>query len=357
MRSYLNASLFMALTLSLILVFSGCSGGEVTLNGRGASFPNQLYSLWFHEFHNEHRVRINYAPDGSGAGITSIIDGTVNFGASDALMTTEQLDRAFAKNGEILTIPLIAGAVAVVYNLPGIVTGELNLSGQVIADIYLGKISKWNDVAIASLNPGLVLPDKDITVVCRADSSGTTNIFTNYLSKASSEFSERIGTKKMPNWPLANKLGGAGNAGVAKMVKEEAYRIGYVELAYAVSEKIPVAKVMNSSGKFIMPSTYSASVATEGVALPDDMRIMITNSSEPEAYPIVGYTWIIVYANQKNELKGKALVDFLWWAAHDGQNYCEELYYVKLSPSALEKVEALIKSIKYKGEPIYQDNR
>lgn len=242
------------------------------------------------------------------------------------------------------------GPVAVIYNVPGISGGQLKLSGLLLADIYLKKITRWNDPKITALNPELQLPDTDIAVVHRSDGSGTTYIFTNYLSKVSSEWSTRVGNATAVNWPVG--IGGQGNAGVAGQVQQLPNSIGYVELAYAVQNKLAWAKLQNVSGTYMEPSLASASKAAEGVALPDDMKIMMTNSSNPDAYPIVGFTWILVYVNQTDKAIGTTLVKMLWWAIHDGQQYNEALSYPRLPAAAVTKAENEILSIKYQGQPL-----
>jgi phosphate transport system substrate-binding protein len=330
-----------------------------TLNGAGATFPQPLYSQWFTEYATLTGVKINYQGVGSGAGITAITNGTVDFGASDALLTDAQLAAAQAAYGTLVTIPMTADAACMVYNLQGISAGQLKLTGDVIANIYLGNITKWNDPAITALNPGLNLPNTTITTVHRSDGSGTTNIFTNYLSKVSPAWVTAIGGVGYGTaitWPTDAKgtgVGAAQNAGVAGAVQNTPNSIGYVGLAYAIQNNLAYAQVKNSSGNYITPSVASATAAANGVTLPDDMRIMITNSSDPTAYPITGFTWILVYQNQTDQAKGKAIVNFLWWAIHDGQKDNPSLYYVQLSPAAVAKAEVLVKSIQYQGKSIY----
>ena len=323
-----------------------------SLNGAGATFPQPLYNQWFAEYATLTGVKINYQGVGSGAGITAITNGTVDFGASDGIMTQAQIDAAQAAYGTILTIPMTAGAEAIVYNIPGITTGQLKLTPEVLAAIYLGTITKWNDGSITSLNPTLTLPNAAIATVHRSDSSGTTNIFTNYLDKVSPQWHTQVGTANSVNWP--NGIGGSGNAGVAGSVQQTPNSIGYVELAYAIQNSLPYAQLKNASGAYILPSVASATAAANGVTLPDDMRIMITNSADPAAYPIVGFTWLLVYVNQTDQAKGTALVNILWWATHAGQADCAGLNYAQLSSVAVTKAENLIKSIKYQGQVIYK---
>jgi phosphate transport system substrate-binding protein len=330
-----------------------------SLTGAGATFPQPLYSQWFSEYATLTGVKINYNGVGSGAGITAITNGTVDFGASDALLTDAQLAAAQAAYGTLVTIPMTADAASIIYNLSGIGTGQLKLTGDVIASIYLGTITKWNDPAIVALNPTLNLPNATITTVHRSDGSGTTNIFTNYLAKVSTAWVTAIGGTGYSTtitWPTDAKgtgVGASGSAGVAGAVQNTPNSIGYVGIGYAIPNNIAFAQVKNASGAFITPSVASATAAANGFTLPDDMRIMITNSSDPGAYPITGFTWLLVYANQTDQAKGKAIVNFLWWAIHTGQADNPALYYVQLSPAAVAKAEVLIKSIKYQGTSLY----
>jgi phosphate transport system substrate-binding protein len=245
---------------------------------------------------------------------------------------------------------MTSGAVAVIYNIADITSGKLMLSGDLLANIYLKKISKWNDPAIAALNSGLKLPDAPIAVVYRSDGSGTTYIFTNYLSKISPEWKDKVGNANSVKW--VGDIGGEKSAGVAGQVQQIPNSIGYVELAYALQSKLAVAKLKNAAGNFIEPSLAATTVAAEGVTLPDDMKVMLTNSSNPNAYPIVGFTWILVYVNQPDKAKGEALVKMLWWAIHDGQKYTEALSYASLASAAVTKAENAILLIKYQGKPL-----
>jgi phosphate transport system substrate-binding protein len=322
----------------------------VNLNGAGATFPAPLYTKWFDEYYKITGAKINYQAIGSGGGITQITEGTVDFGATDGIMTADQLTKAEATRGPILHIPMTSGPVVVVYNVPGISTGQIKLAGDVVADIYLKKITKWNDSRITALNSGLSLPDAAIGVVYRSDGSGTTNIFTNYLAKVSNEWSTQIGTANSVKFP--GDIGGQGNAGVAGQVQQVPNTIGYVELAYALQNKIAFAQLKNLSGAYITPSMASASKSAEGVTLPDDMKIMITDSSNPDAYSIVGFTWILAYVNQTDKAKGESLVKLLWWAIHDGQKLNEALNYPSLPGSAVTKAENQTKSINYQGKSL-----
>jgi phosphate transport system substrate-binding protein len=348
-----------AAILVAAIALAGCSAPSsgpatpaksINLTGAGATFPAPLYTKWFDEYNKLTGVKVNYQPIGSGGGISQITEGTVDFGASDGIMTEAQVAKAEQKGGPILHVPMTSGAVAVIYNLAGIGPGQLKLTGDVLADIYLKKITKWNDSAIASLNPDLKLPDAPIAVVFRSDGSGTTYIFTNYLSKISQDWSSRVGNATSVKWP--GDIGGQGNAGVAGQVQQIPNSIGYVELAYAEQNKLAWAKLKNAAGNFIEPSPEATTRAAEGVSLPDDMKVMLTNSANPEAYPIVGFTWILVYVNQKDKDKGEALTKMLWWAIHDGQQFTGPLTYASLAAPAVLKAENAILSIKYQGQPL-----
>lgn len=324
--------------------------GVIRLNGAGATFPFPLYSRWFDEYAKVAGTQANYQSIGSGGGIRQITEGTVDFGASDGIMTDEQVAAAQRAYGPILHIPTSLGAVAVVYNLPGIAAGKLKLTPDTLADIYLKRITKWNDPRIAQANPGLSLPNTSIAVVHRSDGSGTTYIFTNYLSKVSPEWKDKVGNATAVNWP--GDIGGQGNEGVAGQVRQLPGAIGYVELAYAKQNNMPWAALKNAAGNFVEPSLEATSAAAQGIPLPDDMKVMITNSSNSQAYPIAGFTWLLIYQQQKDCTKGKALVDMLWWALHEGQQYATPLHYAPLPEDAVRKAEALVKSITCSGQPL-----
>ena len=323
----------------------------VPLNGAGGTFPAPLYTKWFSEYSKLTGININYQAVGSGAGINQVTAGTVDFGASDAIMTDAQIAAAQTAYGPVLNIPTTMGAVAIVYSLPFLGTTQLKLTGDVLAKIYLKQITKWNDPAILALNPGMESVNASITVVHRSDSSGTTYIFTNYLSKVSSDWATKVGNATAVNWP--GDIGGTGSAGVAGQVQQLFGAIGYVELAYAVQNNMTYALLQNSSGNYINPSLASASAAADGVVLPANMLVMITNSSNPTAYPIVGFTWIIIYVNQTNQAKGQELVNMLWWAIHDGQQYNAALTYPTLPATAVTNAEAEINSISYNGQLLH----
>ena len=321
-----------------------------TLNGAGGTFPAPLYTKWFAQYLALTGIQVNYQAVGSGAGISAITNGTVDFGASDAILTDEQMGAAQAAFGPLLTIPTTMGAVAITYNLPNMGTDQLKLTGDVLADIYLKTITYWDDPTIVALNANLNLQHIPIAVVHRSDSSGTSFIFTNYLSQVSNVWATQIGYATSINW--RGDIGGAGSAGVAGDVQQISGSIGYVELAYAVQNNMPVAMMQNSSGNYIVPSLASASAAADGVTLPPNALIMITNSSNPDAYPITGFTWLLVYQNQTDQTKGQELVNMLWWAIHSGQQYNNALTYPTLPAGAVTVAENEINSMKCNGQQL-----
>lgn len=325
---------------------SGSGSGSVNLQGAGATFPNPLYQKWLSEYGKLHpNVRIDYQSIGSGGGIKQLKEQTVDFGASDSPISDQDLQSA---PGEILHIPTVLGAVVITYNLEG-VNQSLRFSPEVVADIFLGKIKKWNDPKIAADNPGVTLPANDVTVVHRSDGSGTSAVFTDYLSKVSAEWKEKVGSGTSPSWPTG--IGGKGNEGVTGQVKNTPNTIGYVELAYAVTNNLPVAHIKNASGNFIEPSIDAVTAAASGSAAntPDDLRVSITNAAGPQAYPISSYTYILIYKNQKDAGKGKALVDFLWWGIHDGEAFAKDLQYAPLPDDIVKRAEGKINSITANG--------
>jgi phosphate transport system substrate-binding protein len=333
------------------ILFGLCSwgfGAGVELIGAGATFPYPLYSKMFDVYHKEHGAKINYQAIGSGGGIRQLTNKTVDFGGSDAIMSDKDLKEAGAP---VLHMPTCAGAVVVTYKLAG--DPELRFAPDVIADIFLGKVKKWSDPRITSLNPGVKLPERDITVVHRSDGSGTTAIFSSYLSKVSPEWKEKVGAGPSLNWPAG--LGGKGNPGVAGLVQQTPGSCGYVELIYALQNKMPYGMIKNKRGNFVKPTIASTSLAAN-TALPDDMKVDLTDTDTAEGYPISGFTWILVYREQnyanKTEEKAKALVNLLWWMTHEGQQYAEPLHYAPLSKAAVGKAEKMIKTITYKDMPI-----
>ena len=349
-------ALFLTLTLSTIFLAgcgsstgSGGANGEIKLQGAGATFPNPLYQKWFSEYNKiTPNAKFDYQSIGSGGGIKQISSKTVDFGGSDAPMKDEELKAA---SGEILHIPTVLGGVVVTYNLPG-VQADLKFTPEAIAGVFLGKITKWNDPAIASVNPGVNLPGSDITVVHRSDGSGTTYVWVDYLSKVSPEWKEKVGTSTSVNWPVG--VGAKGNEGVTGQVKQTPNSLGYVELIYAEQNKLPYAAVKNSSGEFIKPSLDSITAAAAGAAnqMPDDLRVSITNAPGKDAYPISSFTYFLVYKEQPDQAKGKALVDFMWWALHDGEGMAKTLLYAPLPAEVVTKAEQKIKSITYQGKPL-----
>ena len=326
---------------------NGSAGvGSVNLQGAGATFPNPLYQKWLSEYGKLHpAVKIDYQSIGSGGGIKQLKEQTVDFGASDAPMSDADLKSA---PGEIVHIPTVLGAVVITYNLEG-VKQPLRFSPEKLVDIFLGKIKKWNDPKIAADNPGVTLPANDITVVHRSDGSGTSAVFTDYLSKVSPEWKEKVGSGVSPSWPTG--IGGKGNEGVTGQVKNTPNTIGYVELAYAAKNSLPVAHIKNAGGSFIEPTidAVTAAAAASAASMPDDLRISITNATGAQAYPISSYTYILVYKDQKNAAKGKALIDFLWWGIHDGEGFAKELQYAPLPADIVKKAEAKINSVTANG--------
>ena len=317
--------------------------GQTTLNGAGATFPYPIYSKWFSEYHKVHsEVQINYQSIGSGGGIRQVTAGTVDFGASDMPMTDKQLQDAKGLN--ILNIPTVLGADVPAYNVPG-VTGELKFTPEALSGIFLGKISKWNDKALTSANPGVNLPDKDIIVVHRSDGSGTTFIWTDYLSKISPEWKSQVGSDTSVKWPLG--MGGKGNEGVAGMIRQLPGAIGYVELIYAVQNNIPYGSVRNSAGNFVKASLEGVTAAAASAPkMPADFRVSITNAPGKDAYPISSFTWLLIPAQSKDAAKGKILADFLNWMVTDGQKMTSALAYAPLPDNVAAKVKDAIKQVK-----------
>jgi phosphate transport system substrate-binding protein len=323
------------------------------LQGSGASFPKPIYEKWVNEFGKINQtVKIDYQATGSGAGQKALLSKTADFGASDDPMSDEDLKSA---SGEILHIPTVLGAVVLTYNLEG-VTQPLQLSGQTIADIYLGNIKKWNDERIAKDNAGVTLPDADILPVYRADSSGTSAVFTDFLSKTSPEWKTKVGMNKQPSWITGVGVGAKGNDGVMGQVKQTPNSIGYVELTFAKANSLPAAKIRNKGGEFVEANldTVKAAAAAGVAKMPDDLRTQITDSEGAGVYPIASYTYILVYKDQSDATKGKTLVDFLWWAIHDGEKFAADLHYAPLPAEVLSKVEAKIKSMTSGGKALRQ---
>jgi phosphate transport system substrate-binding protein len=314
---------------------------QTTLNGAGATFPNPIYQKWFSEYHKAHPdVQFNYQSIGSGGGIRQVLAGTVDFGASDGPMTDEQLGQAKIK---ILHIPTVLGAVVPAYNLSG-VSQDLKFSPQVIADICLGKITNWNDKAIAADNAGVTLPDRPIVVVHRSDGSGTNYIFTDYLSKVSSEWKDKVGKGTSVKWPVG--MGGKGNEGVAGFIRGMDGAFGYVELIYALQNKIPYGLVKNAAGDWQKASLEGVTAAAASVKnMPADFRVSITNPPGKDAYPIASFTWLLVPAQFKDAAKGKIMVDFLNWMLGDGEKMTKDLSYAPLPETVATKVRDAIKQV------------
>ena len=336
----------LAMALALVAAMIGSASAETNLNGAGATFPNPIYQKWFSEYHNAHQdVQINYQSIGSGGGIQQLTSGTVDFGASDGPMTDEQLSKV---SGKVFHIPTVLGAVVPMYNING-VTGELKFTGEVLADIYLGNIKKWNDPKLAKDNPGVKFPDEEIVVVHRSDGSGTTYIFTDYLSKVSSAWKDKVGKGTSVNWPAG--LGGKGNEGVSGMVKQTEGSLGYVELIYAVSNKMSYGTVQNAAGTFVKASLESVTAAAASVKdMPEDFRVSITNAPGKDAYSISSFTWLLVPAEWTDAGKEKAFVDFLTWMVDKGQSMTSALQYAPLPKNVAAKVKARIKEVKVKSQ-------
>ena len=327
-------------TFVLLAGVSATASAQMMINGAGATFPYPIYSKWFDEYAKvDPSVRFNYQSIGSGGGQKQILAQTVDFGASDGPMSDDNLAKA---PGKLLHIPTVAGAVVLTYNLPG--NPALKLDGDTIAGIYLGQIKKWNDPKITALNPGGNLPDQEIVVVHRSDGSGTTYIWTDYLSKISSEWKTKVGTNTSVNWPTG--IGGKGNEGVAGQTKQTPGALGYVELIYAVQNKMPYADVKNAAGEFVKPTLESVTAALATADIPDDFRFSMTNAPGKGAYPIAGATWLLVYEQQKDATKGKKLVEFLKWAAKDGEKMAKDLQYAPLPESLQQRVLTRIDEIK-----------
>jgi phosphate transport system substrate-binding protein len=332
--------------LAALVLASIASAGALLINGAGATFPNPIYSKWFDEYHKQNgNIEINYQSVGSGAGIKQVTDGTVDFGASDGPMNDDQLKAFQEKHGfGILHFPTVLGADVPTYNIPGVTT-TLNFTPETLAGIFLGKITKWNDPAIAATNKGVNLPSSDIVVVHRSDGSGTTYIWTDYLSKVSQEWKDKVGKGTSVNWPVG--LGGKGNEGVTGQIKNAPNSIGYVELIYAVSNNIPYGTVKNSSGVFVKADLASVSAAAAAAAktMPDDFRVSITNPPGKTAYPIASFTWLLIPEKFSDATKRDAIKGFVKWMLADGQNYAEQLSYAKLPKEVIAKEKTALAKI------------
>jgi phosphate transport system substrate-binding protein len=320
--------------------------GQTTLNGAGATFPNPIYSKWFSEYHKLHPdIEVNYQSIGSGGGIRQVTEGTVDFGASDMPMTDGQLTEAQTKlKTNVLNIPSVLGAVVPAYNIPG-VSGDVKFTPDALAGIFLGRITKWNDKAITGVNPGVNFPDKDIIVVHRSDGSGTTFIWTDYLSKVSPEWKSGVGSNTSVKWPVG--LGGKGNEGVAGLIRQMQGGIGYVELIYALQNNIPYGSVRNAAGTFLKASLDGVTAAAASAPkMPPDFRVSITDAPGKDAYPISSFTWLLIPQQSKDAAKGKILADFLNWMATDGQKMTAALSYAPLPESVVQKEKETIKQVK-----------
>jgi phosphate transport system substrate-binding protein len=318
--------------------------GQVSLTGAGATFPNPIYTKWFDAYNKKTGVQVNYQSIGSGGGIRQYTEGTVDFGASDGPMTTEQMT---AVQGEVIHIPTVLGADVLTWNLPALGETQLKFDGATVADIFLGRITKWNDKRIQALNPGVNLPNQDIIVVHRSDGSGTSYIFTDYLSKVSPEWKTKVGFATSVNWPVG--LGGKGNEGVTQQVKETEGAIGYVELIYAVANNLPYAQVRNAAGEFVTPSLASVTAAAGSAKFSKgtDFRVSITNAPGKDSYPISSFTWLLVRPKMKDQAKAKAFHDFLaWMITPEAQEMANSLQYASLPPEVVALVQDRLKSLK-----------
>src|SRR5438477_6162810 len=328
------------LGLTIALGVCASASAQMMINGAGATYPYPIYSKWFDEYAKvDPSVRFNYQSIGSGGGQKQILAQTVDFGASDGPMSDDNLGKA---PGKILHVPTVAGADVVAYNLPG--NPALKLDAETIAGIFLGNVKKWNDAKITASNPGVTLPDQEIVVVHRSDGSGTTYIWTDYLRKISLEWKTKVGTNTSVNWPTG--IVGKGNEGVAGQIKQTPGALGYVELIYAIQNKMPYGEVKNSAGNFAKPSIESITAALATADIPDDFRFSITNAPGPDAYSIAGATWLLVYEQQKDATKGKKLVEFLKWAAKDGEKMAKDLQYAPMPESLRQRVLKRIEEIK-----------
>ncbi|MGI8400590.1 MAG: phosphate ABC transporter substrate-binding protein PstS [Gemmatimonadaceae bacterium] len=339
-----------AAALSVAAVFAGSASAQsVDLTGAGATFPYPIYSKWFSDYARNTGVKINYQSIGSGGGIRQLSEQTVDFGASYGPMSNQEL--ASAKGGPILHFPTVMGAVVITYNVPGL-NRPLNLSGDAIADIFQGKITRWNDARIVAQNRGVSLPNSDILVVHRSDGSGTTYIFSDYLNTVSPSWSTSLGKGKDIKWPVG--LGGKGNEGVAGQVKQTPGSIGYVELAYAKQNGLPYASVRNAGGRFVAPSIGSVTAAAASMKLPrnTDYRVSITNAPGKDSYPISSMTWILVYRNQPDRVKGTKLVNFLRWAYKNGETTASSLDYAPLPPGMVATLQQRLKMIRIAGTQV-----
>jgi phosphate transport system substrate-binding protein len=343
----MKPTMAIVLLAATILSGTGCGGGNQAqrLNGAGSSFVYPMMSKWASEYEKAKQVRVNYQSIGSGGGIRQMLERTVDFGCTDAPLNDEQLAKALETGGQVVHIPLVMGAVVPIYNLQGVNT-SLRFSGSVLADIYMGKITKWNDPELAKLNPGVKLPDKEILTVHRSDPSGTTYICVDYLSKMSSAWKSKIGVGTSVNWP--GGIAAKGNEGVAGKVSQSMGAIGYVELVYALQNQIEFGVVQNREGAFTQPSLKSVTAAAKNAltTIPDDLRYSLTDASGKDSYPICGTTWAVIYENQPSG-KGKAVVEFLRWVTHEGQEYAEKLDYARLPEQLVKRLETKLDAVHF----------
>ena len=327
------------------MTFVACAGegGPVALTGAGATFPYPVYSKWFSAFHDQTGHQINYQSIGSGAGVQQFVERTVDFGATDGPMTDDEMA---AVNGQVLHIPTVLGAVVLTWNLPELGDTPLQLDGALVADIFLGRVTKWNDPRIAEHNPGVALPDRDLIVVHRSDGSGTSFIFTDYLAKVSPDWQAEVGVGKALNWPVG--LGGRGNEGVTQQIKQVEGSMGYVELIYAISNDLPVAAIRNAAGEYVVPSLASVSASAEGIdwAEDTDFRVSVTNSPGGGAYPISSFTWLLVNPAMTDQPKAAALRQFLeWMTSAEARAMAGELHYAPLPDAVNDLVSRRIASL------------
>jgi phosphate transport system substrate-binding protein len=337
------------LAAAAVLVTAAPAAGQ-GLTGAGATFPNPIYTKWFDAYNKKTGVQINYQSIGSGGGIRQFTEGTVDFGATDGPMNQSQID---AVNANVVHIPTVLGAVVVTYNLPGLGDTRLKFDGNALVEIFMGRLTKWNDKQLQALNPGVKLPDQDIIVVHRSDGSGTTYIFTDYLNKFSREWKDKVGYATSVNWPVG--LGGKGNEGVTQQVKQTEGAIGYVELIYALSNKLGYGEIKNAAGKFVTPSLESVTAAAASAKLPKDtdFRVSITNAPGDAAYPIASFTWLLVPKDGKDPAKAKVLKDFLtWMISPDAQKMATELNYAALPAEVVALIQARLPTLKAGGKAI-----
>jgi phosphate transport system substrate-binding protein len=343
-RSSMLRAMQMAMVLGLSAAATAGLSAQTTLTGAGATFPNPIYTKWFDAYNKKTGVQINYQSIGSGGGIKQYSEGTVDFGATDGPMSNDQM---MAVQGEVVHLPTVMGAVVLTWNLPSLGEAQLKFDGPTIADVFLGKITKWNDKRIAALNPGVNLPNADLIVVHRSDGSGTSYIFSDYLSKVSPEWKDKVGKATSVNWPVG--LGGKGNEGVTQQVKETEGAVGYVELIYAVANNLPFAQVKNSAGEFVQPSLASVTAAAASAKFSSgtDFRVSITDAPGKDSYPISSFTWLLIRPKMKDAAKGKALHDFLaWMITPEAQDMAAALQYGPLPKEVVALETNRIKGLK-----------